>query len=245
MILESYSMAINKILKEIEKHKDLTKGNFLGRFFKTGPGQYGEGDVFWGLSVPTSRKIALKYQDLSLSDIKKLLEHKVHEVRLIGIIILVYCYDKSDKNNDEKGKKKLADFYLKNAKRVNNWDLVDTSASNILGSYLYLKKDKSILLKLAKSKNLWEQRIAIIATFYFIKKGDPEWTFKIGEMYMDHKHDLIHKATGWMLREVGKKVGEKPLKMFLNKHAHCMPRTMLRYAIEKFDNKTRFLYLKK
>jgi 3-methyladenine DNA glycosylase AlkD len=236
-------MAINKILKEIEKHKDLSKGNFLGRFFKTGPGQYGEGDVFWGLSVPTSRKIALRYQDLSLNDIKKLLEHKVHEVRLIGIIILVCCYKKFDKAGDDIGMKEVVRFYLNNAKRVNNWDLVDTSASNILGSYLYNKKDKSILLKLAKSKNLWEQRIAIIATFYFIKKGEPYWTFKIGELYMNHKHDLIHKATGWMLREVGKNVGEKSLRVFLDKHKHHMPRTMLRYAIEKFSEPIRRKYL--
>lgn len=229
------------ILKEIESHKDLERGKFLAGFFKTGKGQYGEGDIFWGLSVPASRHIAAKYKEMSLSDIEKLIKHKVHEVRFIGLIILVSKYQRGSAAD----KKKIVSFYIKNAKRVNNWDLVDSSAHQILGEYLLYKKDRKILIKLAKSKNLWEQRIAIVSTYAFIRKGESEYTFKVTEMLMDHKHDLIHKAAGWMLREVGKKAGEVYLRRFLDKHAHRMPRTMLRYSIERFPVPLRLSYLKK
>jgi len=230
----------SKILKEIESHKNLKKGKFLSRFFKTGKGEYGEGDIFWGLTVPTSRSIALKYKDATLSDINLLLKNKVHEVRLVSILVLVHKYQKGDL----KEKNKIANFYLKHTKYINNWDLVDLSSHYILGDYLSNKKDRNILLKLAGSKNLWEQRISIISTFAFIKHGELRLTFKIAKMFLSHKHDLMHKAVGWMLREVGKK-DEKALRKFLDTNKHRMPRTMLRYAIERFPENIRLKYLRK
>ena len=233
-------MSVYKILKEIESNRNKKKGKILSRFFKTDKGEYGEGDIFWGLNVPVSRKIALKYKDLPLSDINLLLKNKVHEVRLIGLLVLVWRY----KNSGMEEKEKIVKFYLKNTKYVNNWDLVDLSSHYILGDYLSDKKDKTILLKLAKSKNLWEQRIAIVSTYALIRKGDLSWTFKISKMFLGHDHDLIHKASGWMLREAGKK-NEKALKKFLDANISKMPRTMLRYAIEKFPEEVRREYLRK
>lgn len=229
------------ILKEIKSKKDNIRVQILSRFFKTGHGQYGEGDVFLGLTVPMCRKIAKKYEGLSLKEIGSLLSNEIHEVRLIALFILIAKYQKSI----EKDKKAIIDFYLKNTKYINNWDLVDLSAYKILGDYLLKKKDKNILLKLAKSKNLWEQRISIISTFAFIKQGDSKWTFKISNMLINHKHDLIHKATGWMLREVGKRVSIKELCEFLESNIKNMPRTMLRYSIEKFPKEIRLEYLKR
>jgi 3-methyladenine DNA glycosylase AlkD len=231
---------ITKILKEIKSKKDKKKDETLSRFFKTSKGEYGEGDIFWGLTVPISRQISLKYKDLSLSDINLLLKNKVHEVRLIGLFILVWRYKHSGAEEQEK----IVKFYLKNTKYINNWDLVDSSSHYILGDYLLKQKDKNILLKLAKSKNLWEQRIAIVSTYAFIRKGELDWTFKIANIFLGHDHDLIHKATGWMLREAGKK-DEKALRKFLDSNLSKMPRTMLRYAIEKFREAIRLTYLKK
>jgi len=231
---------IKEILKDIEAKKKKGKDETLSRFFKTGKGQYGEGDIFWGLSVPVARVIAKKYKDLSLSDIDLLLKNKVHEVRMISLFILVGKY----KHSSQAEKEKIVRFYLKNTKYINNWDLVDLSSHYILGDYLSDKKDKTILLKLAKSKNLWEQRIAIVSTYALIRKGDLSWTFKISKMFLGHDHDLIHKASGWMLREAGKK-NEKALKKFLDANISKMPRTMLRYAIEKFPEEVRREYLRK
>jgi len=231
---------MSKILKDIYSHRNKNKGELLSRFFKTSKGQYGEGDVFWGLTVPVSRKIAEKYKDISITEVKSLLKNKVHEVRLIGILVLVHRY----KNGIDKEKSKIFNFYLKNIKYVNNWDLVDLSAPNIVGDYLFNKRDEKVLFKLASSKNLWEQRIAIVSTYAFIKKNDLDWTFKIAKMFLDHKHDLIHKATGWMLREVGKR-DVKKLRKFIDENISKMPRTMLRYAIEKFPEGLRLKYLKK
>ena len=228
------------VLKDIESHKDKRKSKILSKFFKTGDGQYGEGDIFWGLTVPVSRKIALKYKNLSLPDINLLLKNKVHEVRLIGLLILVWKY----KNLEVKEKEKIVKFYLKNTKYINNWDWVDLSSHYILGNYLINQKNKNILIKLAKSKNLWEQRIAIVSTYALIRKRELEWTFKIAKMFLNHNHDLIHKAAGWMLREAGKK-DEKALRKFLDTNTSKMPRTMLRYAIEKFPENVRKEYLKK
>lgn len=228
------------VLKDIESHKDKRKSKILSKFFKTGDGQYGEGDIFWGLTVPVSRKIALKYKNLSLPDINLLLKNKVHEVRLIGLLVLVWRY----KNSGVEEKEKIVKFYLKNTKYVNNWDLVDLSSHYILGNYLLSHGDKNVLLKLAKSKNLWEQRIAIVSTYAFIRKGELDWTFKIAKLFLGHNHDLIHKATGWMLREAGKK-DEKSLRRFMDGNFSKMPRTMLRYAIEKFPENIRLAYLKK
>lgn len=228
-----------RILKEINLHKNKNRAKASAWYFKTGKGQYGEGDVFWGLTVPECRKIAIKYGNLSEAELALLLKNKVHEIRLVGILALVHEY----KNGAKKEKKKIVDFYLKNTRYINNWDLVDLSAHKILGEYFF-NKNRNILLKLARSKNLWEQRISIISTFAFIRKGEIEWSIKLAKMFLDHKHDLIHKAVGWMIREVGKK-NEKELRKFLDANLSKMPRTMLRYAIEKFPENLRKEYLRK
>lgn len=191
-----------------------------------------------GITVPDCRAIARDFLDLSLVDSKTLLASKIHEERLIALHILVYQFQKAD----EKERMKIYKHYLASTKRINNWDLVDTSADKIVGAYLE-NKSKAILFKLVKSKNIWERRIAIIATFWFIKNNQFETTLEIAEQLLDDAHDLIHKAVGWMLREVGKRslVAERS---FLDKHAHRMPRTMLRYAIERFDPIMRLHYLK-
>ena len=207
-------------------------------FFKTGKGEYGEGDVFAGLKVPTQRKIAREFKELSLSDLKELLSSKIHEERLISLLILVDNYEKGD----EKEKESIYSFYIKNRKGINNWDLVDLSAPKIVGKYLF-DKDKSILFKFASSKNLWERRIAILSTYEFIRNEQYDTTLKIAKTLLEDEHDLIHKAVGWMLREIGKKDLEVEEK-FLKKHYNKMPRTMLRYAIEKFPETKRKKYLK-
>ncbi|MEK6948765.1 MAG: DNA alkylation repair protein [Nanoarchaeota archaeon] len=230
---------LKQLRKELDGLKNPEKAKILARFFKTGKGEYGEGDVFLGLMVPESRKVAIKYKELQFGDIKDLLNSKIHEERLISLLILVHNY----KNGNNAQKEKIFDFYLKNAKKVNNWDLVDLTADKIIGAHL-IGKDTSILFKLAKSDNLWERRIAIISTFYFIRNNMFDDTFKISEILMNEKHDLIQKAVGWMLREVGKKNQEEEEK-FLLKHYKKMPRTMLRYAIEKFDEDKRKIYLGK
>jgi 3-methyladenine DNA glycosylase AlkD len=211
-------------------------------FFKTGPGQYGEGDIFLGIVVPKQRILVKKYKELDFDSIQDLLNSKIHEHRLVGALILVEKYKKSDKEKDENSKKKIFEFYLKNAKNINNWDLVDLSAQNIVGKYL-LDKNKAILYKLVKSNNLWEKRIAILSTFEFIKNNKFDDSLKIAELLINDKHDLIHKAVGWMLREIGKR-NQEIEESFLKKHCKKMPRTMLRYAIEKFDEKKRKSYLK-
>tara|TARA_Y100000310_G_C20677729_1_gene814063 strand:- start:771 stop:1460 length:690 start_codon:yes stop_codon:yes gene_type:complete len=228
---------LGKIKEELFNLKDPEKAKILSRFFKTGKGEYGEGDIFLGIVVPKQRKVAKKYLNLSLEAIQELFSSKIHEYRLTSLFILIDKYKKS--NN----KKEIFDFYLKNTKNINNWDLVDLSAGNILGNYL-LEKDKSILYELAKSDNLWERRIAIISTFAFIRDNKFEDTLKISELLLNDKHDLIHKAVGWMLREVGKK-NQEVEEEFLRKYYKEMPRTMLRYSIEKFDEDKREFYLKK
>jgi 3-methyladenine DNA glycosylase AlkD len=240
------------ILKEIYSRRDEKKAKIFARFFKTKEGYYGAGDIFWGLPVPQARKISEKYKDLSYSEILKLLKNQIHEVRLIGILVLVHRYKRGSLSE----KDKVVKFYLKNTKYINNWDLVDSSAYQILGEYLSLKKNRKILLKLAKSKdkskNLWEKRIAIVSTLAFIRRGELAWTFKIAEVFLDPKynskdhpgHDLIDKATGWMLREAGKK-DSGALRKFLDIHINNIPRTMLRYAIERFPENIRLKYLLK
>lgn len=209
----------------------------MAGFFKTASGQYGEGDVFLGIKVPAQRMAARGYENLSLADLQNLLNSKIHEHRLIALLILLSQYKKAD----SAGKKKIVNFYLRNAKNINNWDLVDLSCPNILGNYL-LDKPRQILYKLAKSKNLWEKRIAIISTAAFIRNKEFSDTLQIAEILLNDKHDLIHKAVGWMLREVGKR-DEAVLARFLYKHYKTMPRTMLRYAIEKLSEKKREYYL--
>jgi 3-methyladenine DNA glycosylase AlkD len=231
----------NKVKKELEKYINKEKAAFFPKFFKTGIGQYGEGDQFIGVTVPNQRKVSkMFYKEMELKDIQELLNSPIHEHRLTSLYILVLKFEKS---KDLAEKKKIYDFYLKNAKKVNNWDLVDSSAHKIVGAYLLeTEESRDILYKLAKSKNLWEQRISIISTWMFIREKQFDDTLKISEILLNHPHDLIHKAVGWMLREIGKK-DEKVLKEFLNKHYKQMPRTMLRYAIEKFPEETRKKYL--
>lgn len=220
--------SLSSLVKEIELSVNPERATHSQRFFKTGVGQYGYGDKFLGLTVPQQRGIAKKYPDLSLPEIQKLLDSDIHEHRLIALFILINKFEKKTEIREE-----IYNFYLKNSKRINNWDLVDTSAHKIVGEYL-VGKDKDILYKLAKSNNLWERRIAIISTFAFLRKDDLSESIKISEMLLNDKHDLIHKAVGWVLREVGKK-DIQVLRNFLNKNIKQMPRTMLRYSIEKFD----------
>ena len=231
-------MSLENLKKELSDLADFEKANLLQGFFKTGEGQYGEGDIFLGIIVPNTRRVAKKYVGLELSEIKKILYSKIHEERLCALLILVEKFTKADESN----KKLLYEFYIKNAKQVNNWDLVDLSAPKIVGAYL-LSKDKKILYRLASSKNLWEKRISIISTMTFIRNNQYKDTLKLAGILMKDKHDLIHKAVGWMLREVGKK-SLKDEEVFLKKHYKKMPRTMLRYAIEIFPEEKRMKYLK-
>lgn len=231
-------MSLVIIRKALRAAADPAKAAFYPRFFKTGKGEYGEGDQFLGVTVPRIRLIAKAHQDLPLKEIETLLLSPIHEERLLSVILLANRYSKSD----EKGKNEIYRFYLKNATRVNNWDLVDSSAHKIVGPQLEGKDDK-ILDKLAKSKNIWERRIAIIATFHFIYKGDCSKTYRIADLLLKDEHDLIHKAVGWMLRETGKRCAEVGLERYLEPRAAKMPRTMLRYAIEKLPAAKRAHYL--
>jgi 3-methyladenine DNA glycosylase AlkD len=230
-------MSLSEIRKEISKQKNPIQAVNLQRFFKTGKGEYGEGDVFYGIKVPEQRIIAKQFKDLPLEDLKVLVTSKVHEERLIAAFILVDQY----KRGDEKKKKIIFDFYLKNRKGINNWDLVDLSAPKIVGKHL-IDKEKDLLYKFALSKDLWEKRISIISTQTFIREHYFEETLKISEIILHDKHDLIHKAVGWMLREIGNRDMETE-EEFLKKHYKTMPRTMLRYAIEKFPEEKRKKYL--
>lgn len=229
----------NTLKKAIKDKQNPQKAVILQSFFKTGKGQYAEGDIFYGLTVPESRILARQFQDIAFEEIPKLLHSKIHEERLIALFLLIEKFQKGD----EKQKKKVVDFYLASTAWINNWDLVDTSAYKILGEYL-LDKETKILTRLVLSKDLWEKRIAIVATFAFIRKGRLDETFRFAKILMHDSHDLIHKAMGWMLREAGKR-DRIPLEVFLEEYASVMPRTMLRYAIEKFSPVEKNYYLKK
>ncbi len=232
-----------KITKELKSLANAEAAVGLARFFKTAKGQYGAGDIFLGISVPLSRKIALKYINLDLKDISILLDSKYHEFRLVALLILIAKYQKT---NERKIKTKIVNFYLKHTKRINNWDLVDLSVAKILGDYLVLEEGKlKILDKLAVSKNLWERRIAMVATYAFIQKGRAEVTFNLAKKLLNDEHDLMHKAVGWMLREVGKRVSREKLTSFLDENVKQIPRTALRYAIEHLSEAERKYYLKK
>ncbi len=230
---------LEKIKDELQAKADPEKAEILSRFFKTGKGEYGEGDVFLGIVVPEQRKIAKKYSELPLKDLKCLLSERIHEHRLVALLILVIKYKKEDGS----GKKEIFDFYLGHTKHINNWDLVDLSAPNIVGDYL-LTGDRSVLYDLARSKSVWKKRISVLSTLTFIRNNQFDDTFRIAELLIHDKHDLIHKAAGWMLREVGKR-NQKAEEVFLKKHYQHMPRTMLRYAIERFEEKDRKSYLEK
>jgi 3-methyladenine DNA glycosylase AlkD len=231
-------MSLSDLRTELKKNADLKQATILCSFFKTKKGEYGEGDIFLGIKVPIQRKIAKNYQNLPLADLIKLLHSKIHEERFTALVLMVNLYQKGDSTL----KKQIYDAYFANSKWINNWDLVDTSTPQIVGDYLYNSGDIRALNKLAKSNLLWDRRIAILATFTFIRNNNFKPTLKIAKMLLRDNHDLIHKAVGWMLREVGKK-DLKVLKEFLDEHASQMPRTSLRYAIEKLPRGERDGYL--
>jgi len=226
---------VNQIQNELRLVADQKRAEASNWYFKPEPGVV---DIFLGVTVPNQRLIAKKYfKNISYTDVQKLLHSDIHEERLTALIIWVLQYKKAD----EKNKSAIFDLYINNTKWINNWDLVDTSARDIVGEHLF-NKDRILLTELSRSSDIWERRIAIIATSYFIQYNDFDWTLKLAEHYLSDTHHYIHKAAGWMLREVGKR-DEKVLKEFLDAHAPHMPRTMLRYAIEKFDKPTRQKYL--
>ncbi len=233
---------ILKLKKELCTLADKKQAQVLQGFFKTGKGQYGEGDIFLGVKVPIQRQVAKKYFSLTFQDLETLLQSEIHEYRLCSLFVLIAQFEKAD----EKRQKEIFKFYLKNAKRINNWDLVDLSAPNIVGKYLSGKKalERKVLYKLAVSHNLWERRIAVLATFEFIRQGESKDIFAIAKTLLKDEHDLIHKAVGWMLREVGKRISEGEEEKFLKKYYRQMPRTMLRYAIERFSEEKRKRYLR-
>jgi 3-methyladenine DNA glycosylase AlkD len=232
---------LTELLSEIKSQKNEVNAKNLQRFFKTGKGQYGEGDVFLGIKVPVQRQIVKKYwKYIGLKEIQELLNSKFHEERMIALLILVEAYKKSKK--DKMKQREIYEFYLKNTSRINNWDLVDLSAPNIVGDFCSIEGTE-ILKMLAKSENIWERRIAILSTAPFIDKRIFGETLAIAEMLLRDEHDLIHKAVGWMLREVGKR-NQEVLEIFLKERYKEMPRTMLRYSIEKFPEEKRKKYLK-
>ena len=238
---------VSDIINALKKLANPEKAKILSGYFKTGKGEYGEGDIFIGITVPEIRKIAYKFIDVDLSIIQDLLKNKIHEYRLAALEILVAQYEKT---KDQKLKDKIYKFYLKNTKYINNWDLVDLSSSYIVGDYL-LNKDKKILYKLVKSKNLWERRISIISMHAFIRNGEYKDSFEISKILLNDNEDLIHKAVGWMLREIGKRISREIEMNFLDKHYKNMPRIMLSYAIEHFTKeevnkyKTNYVYKNK
>ncbi len=223
--------------KDLRKYADPTKAEILQRFFKTGKGEYGSGDIFLGISVPQQRQIAMKYRDMPLAEVAKLLREKIHEYRLSALILLVDKY----KKGDEKLKRQIVEIYFSNLKYVNNWDLVDLSAPYILGDF-FLRGNRGYLDKLTRSPNFWERRVAMLSTYTFIRQNDFGPTFRLAKIFLKDEQPLMHKATGWMLREVGKR-DKKALLDFLNLYAVRMPRIMLNYAIEKFDKKERKRFL--
>jgi len=236
------SVLLRQLFQDLRRLSDKQQATILQRFFKTGPGQYGAGDVFLGIKVPRQRQVAKKYQTLPLADVKELLRSRFHEARLVGLLILVGQYEAA---KSETLKEKLVDFYLRQQPGINNWDLVDLSAPKILGDFLWRHPDKrGILRDLAHSQSLWSRRIAIVSTFAFIRQGRHQETFQIAKILINDSQDLIHKATGWMLREVGKRLGRPVLEAFLRAEARHLPRTTLRYALEHFPPRLREKYMK-
>lgn len=234
-----------EVMDALAEVSDADDAVFLQRFFKTGPGQYGEGDVFIGVRVPATRAIAKRFADLSLPEIGVLLDSEVHEHRLAGLIILNRRFERasSPRTRDEEQRVRLVDFYVDAVRRgrVNNWDLVDGSAEFVLGEYL-VDHPRDLLFELAASEILWERRVAVLSTFAFIKRGDPSTTLELAEDLLDDREDLMQKAVGWMLREIGKRVAPGILHGFLDEHAAAMPRTMLSYATEHLTPADRAAY---
>lgn len=235
-------MIREEIYNALARHSDGESAEHVKRFFKTGPGEYGEGDVFLGVKVPLIRKTAGRYGgNLTLENLEDLLLSEIHELRYFALVVMVDRF--SHKKSTQKTRKELFDLYMKNRGRVNNWDLVDVSAPQIAGAWLF-HADRSILLELARSSNLWDRRIAVVATLFFIKNNEFKPTLSIAEILLDDKEDLIHKAVGWMLREMGKKNFTAQEK-FMKLHYRNMPRTMLRYSIEKYPEPLRRAYLER
>jgi 3-methyladenine DNA glycosylase AlkD len=226
------------ISEALRRHADPRQAEILSRFFRTGPGQYGEGDIFIGVKVPQTRAVAREFRSAPLGEALKLLKSPVHEERLLALLLLVERYS----NGDEAARESVYASYLANTRYINNWDLVDLSAPQIVGCHL-LQRDRAVLRRLAVSESLWERRISVIATFHFIKNGEFSDTLEVSAALLADRHDLIHKAVGWMLREVGKR-DQAAEEAFLLRHYRRMPRTMLRYAIEKFPEEKRQAYLK-
>lgn len=234
------SQLTEQIIAKLKDKAIPEKAAFFPRFFKSGPGEYGEGDQFLGVMVPEQRKVAkMVFKEIRLEEITELLQNPYHEVRLCALFTLVYKYQKT---KTEVGQKKIVDFYLDHLAFINNWDLVDTTCHPILGHY-FLNRDKGLFYELVQSGDLWKQRIAMISSLYWIKRGFYSDTLAFAEILLNHPHDLMHKAVGWMLREIGK-MDEQTEIQFLKKHYQEMPRTMLRYAIEKFPEDLRQNFLK-
>lgn len=231
-------MSLLAITSELERLADERDALHLQRFFKTGPGQYGEGDRFRGIRVPALRQLVRTHANASLANVLSLLRSLYHEDRLLALLILVRQYERGDPG----AQKSIYDLYLDNTRYINNWDLVDLSAGAIVGGHLS-QRSRAPLRKLTQSKSLWERRIAVLATFHFIKHGEFDETLSLAEMLLEDREDLIHKAVGWMLREVGNRDGAAE-RAFLARHYRAMPRTMLRYAIEKFPEDERVSYLR-
>ena len=231
-------MTVQDIQKRLKKLGNKERAAISQRFFKTGPGEYGEGDVFIGIRVPVLRALVREYTDLSVAQILILLRSHIHEERLLALLLLVDSFSQGD----DAARTSIFELYLKHTEFINNWDLVDSSAEHIVGAYL-MDKSKAVLYRLAESVNLWERRISIMSTFHFVKHHEFSETLKISKMLLFDRQDLIHKATGWMLREIGKRHLQTE-ESFLKAHYKEMPRTMLRYAIEKFPEQKRQRYLK-
>ena len=227
------------ITNKLQALSDAEKREIFPKFFKAGKGEYGEGDRFLGVTVPNIRAIAKLHKDISIEEIRELIQSEWHEVRLCALIIMV----ENSKKKDEALRKELFNLYLSQTKRINNWDLVDLSCRFIIGEYL-LDKSRDILYQLAQSPLLWDNRIAIVSTYAFIRKGQLEDTYALSDLMMQHPHDLMHKAIGWMLREAGKRNPER-LYDYVMRHRADMPRTMLRYAIEKFSPEERSILMKR
>ncbi len=235
-------MSYKEIIRELQFLKDPKQAKILQGFFKTGLGQYGEGDIFLGIKVPIIRQVSKKYFSIiNFKDLEALLKSGIHEYRLVALFILIKKYEIA---KNEKERTEIFKLYIKNRKFINNWDLVDLSAPNIVGNYL-LNKDRKILYKFAKSDHLWTKRIAMLSCYAFIRNGETRDVLKIAEILLNDKHDLIHKVVGWMLRELGKRVSQEVEEEFLKKYYKKMPRTMLRYAIERFSEKKKKFYMKK
>lgn len=228
---------LKQVLEQLEKLADSNRAAISIRFFKTGKGEYGEGDLFRGIRVPELRTLSRTHAGLPLSQIETLLQSGFHEDRLLALLILVRAYSKGNENI----RQEVFDLYLRNRSFINNWDLVDCSAEYIIGPHLS-KGSKTLLQKMARSNNLWERRIAVLSTFHYIKNGRFDHTLQIAKLLVEDKADLIHKAVGWMLREVGKR-DQSAEETFLKRHYRRMPRTMLRYAIERFPKASRQAYL--